>query len=324
MSKTEVNVGMADFKCESVGVLHKYMHKPTTEKNLVGKVISSFPTSLNIKTSRNELLVISLNKIRSPITINLMRQFNDSNFAGLVDYGDHVVRFRHSVYVGESMKLHLEKSIVFSNCFVNPTHAGLIEFSYAAEKILSSLMELRRSGCLLEPEMTNQDLLHQFIAETSLNNIMNRDNTKFVRTLSHSLKKMCGRGPGFTPSGDDFICGFSSLFNWFTRGLKYPSLSLPKKSICDLTTWISFKFIEYYQKLIVDEQIQGLINSIGEGRTDNFMSLISTLSCRGHTSGIDIGTGLSTALFTICDRSLGTDLLSKFQNLPEEGNRQKH
>jgi hypothetical protein len=66
------------------------------------------------------LLVISLNKIRSPITINLMREFNDSNFAGLVGYGDHVVRFRDSVYIGESMKLHLEKSIVFSNYFVNP------------------------------------------------------------------------------------------------------------------------------------------------------------------------------------------------------------
>ncbi len=324
MSTNEVNVGTADFKCESVGVLHKYMHKPTTEKKLVGKVISSFSTSLNIKTSRNELLVISLNKIRSPITINLMRQSNDSNFAGLVDYGDHVVRFQDLVYVGESMKLHPEKSIVFSNCFVRPTYAGLNEFSRAAEKILGSLVELRRSGCLLEPEMTNQGLLNQFIAETSKNNITNKNSTKFVRTLSHSLMKMCGRGPGFTPSGDDFICGFSSLFNWLSQGLKYPSLSLPGKSVCDLTTWISFKFIEYYQKLIVDEQIQGLINSVGKGRTDHFMSLVSTLSCRGHTSGIDIGTGLSTALFTICDRSLGTDLLSKVQNLPEEGNRQKH
>ena len=70
-------------------------------------------------------------------------------------------------------------------------------------------------------------------------------------------------------------------------------------------------------------QIQGLINSIGEGRTDHFMSLISTLSCRGHTSGIDIGTGLSTALFTFCDRSLGTNLLSKVQTFTEDGNRQK-
>jgi Protein of unknown function (DUF2877) len=314
---------MADFKCESVGVIHKYIHKPTTEKKLVGKVISSFPTSLNIKTSRNELLVISLNNIRSPITVNLMRQSNNSNFAGLVDYGDHVVRFRDSVYVGECMKLHLEKSIVFSNCFVSPTFAGLIEFSYAAEKILSTLMKLRRSGCLLEPEITNQGLLYQFIVETSENNITNKDNAKFVKTLSHSLMKLSGRGPGFTPSGDDFICGFGALFNWLSQGLKYPILLLPQKGVCELTTWISFKFIEYYQKLIVDEQIQGLVNSIGEGRTDNFMSLISTLSCRGHTSGIDIGTGLSTALFTLCDRSLGTELLSKFQTLLEEGDRQK-
>jgi hypothetical protein len=324
LATAEVNDDMAAFKCESIGVLHKYMCKSTAEKNLVGKVISSFPTSLNIKTSRNELLVISLNKIRSPITINLKPQISNSDFVGLVDYGDHVVRFRDSVSIGERMKLHPAKSIFFKNFFVKPTDTGLNAFSNAAERILSLLMELRRKGCLLEPEITNQGLLHQFIAETSENNIRNnKNNTKFVSTLSHSLMKMCGRGPGFTPSGDDFICGFSSLFNWLSQGLKCPPISLPMNSVYDLTTWISFKFIEYYQKLIFDEQIQGLINSIGEGRTDHFTSLISTLSCRGHTSGIDIGTGLSTALFTFCDRSLGTNLLSKVQTFTEDGNRQK-
>jgi uncharacterized protein DUF2877 len=323
MSRIEVDEDMIAFKCESVGILHKYIRKPTAERNLAGTVISAFPTSLNIKTSRNELLVISLNNIRSPITINLMPQYSNSNFAGRVDYGDHVVRFRYSVFVGESLELHPEKGIVFSNCFVKPTHAALNEFSYAAEKILSSLMELRRSGCMLEPEITNQGLLHQFIADTLENSSKNNDNAKFVRTLSHSLMKMCGRGPGFTPSGDDFICGFASLFNWLSRGLKYPPISLPKKRVCNQTTWISFKFIEYYQKLIVDEQIQALINSIGEGRTDHFMLLISMLSCRGHTSGIDIGTGLSIALFTLCDRSLGTNLLPNVQTFSEGVNRQK-
>jgi Protein of unknown function (DUF2877) len=323
MSTTQVRDDTVAFKCECIGVLHKYMRKSTSEKNLVGRVISSFPSSLNIKTSRNELLVISLNEIHSPITINLKPQFSNSNFAGLVDYGYDVFRFRDSVSVGERMKFHTAKSIVFKNCFVRPTYAGLNEFSDAADKILSSLMELRRSGCLLEPETTNQGLLHQFIAETSENNISNKDNTKFVRTLSYSLMKMCGRGPGFTPSGDDFICGFSSLFNWLSQSLKCPPISLPMKRVCDLTTWISFKFIEYYQKLIVDEQIQGLINSIGEGRTDRFMSLLATLSCRGHTSGIDIGTGLSTALFAFGDRFLGTDLLPKVQSFSERRNRQK-
>jgi hypothetical protein len=92
------------------------------------------------------------------------------------------------------------------------------------------------------------------------------------------------------------------------------------ENVYDLTTWVSFKFIGYYQKLIVDEQIQGLINSIGEGRTDRYMSLLSTLSSRGHTSGIDIGSGLSTALFTFSDRFLGTDLLPKVQSLAEGNN----
>ena len=312
------------FECEYIGVLHKYILKSTAKEKLVGTVISSFPSSLNIKTLRNELLVVSLNKIQSPITINLKAQIGNSNFAGLVDYGKDVIRFRDVVSIGERVILNTEKSIVFKNCFVRPTHAGLSEFSDTAEEILSSLRESRRRGCLLEPEITNKGLLDQFIAETSENNVRNKDNIRFVRRLSHSLLKMCGRGPGFTPSGDDFICGFSFLFNWLSQGQECPPISLPMKRVCDLTSWISFKFIEYYQKLIVDEQIQSLINSIGEGRTDRFMSLVSTLSYRGHTSGIDICTGITTALFTFADRFCGTELLPKVQSIStEERNRRE-
>ena len=285
----EGNDDMVDFECEYVGVLHKYILNSSAKKNPLGKVISSFPSSLNIKTSRNELLVISLNKTQSPITINLTPQCSYTDFAGLVEYGYDVNRFRDRVSIGERMILHTAKSNVFKNCFVRPTYAGLNEFSDTAEEILSSLGESRRSGCLLEPEITNKGLLDQFIADISEYNVGNEDNIIFVGKLSHSLLKMCGRGPGFTPSGDDFICGFSALFNWLSQSHERPPVSLPIKRVCDLTTWISFKFIEYYQNLIVDEQIQGLINSIGESRTDRFMSLLTTLSRRGHTSGIDIG-----------------------------------
>lgn len=316
----EGNDDMVEFECEYVGVLHKYILNSSSKKDPLGKVISSFPSSLNIKTSRNELLVISLNRTQSPITINLTPQCSNTDFAGLVEYGYDVNKFRDRVSIGEKMILHTAKSKVFKNCFVRPTHAGLNEFSDAAEKILCSLGESRRSGCLLEPEITNQGLLGQFIADISVYGIGNEDNNVFVRKLSHSLIKMCGRGPGFTPSGDDFICGFSALFNWLSQSRKRPPVSLPIKRVCNLTTWISFKFIEYYQNLIVDEQIQGLINSIGERRPDRFMSLLTTLSRRGHTSGIDIGTGLIIALFTYSDRFVGTELLPKVQSFLEKGN----
>ncbi|MGA9317811.1 MAG: hypothetical protein WBV84_07115, partial [Nitrososphaeraceae archaeon] len=61
----EGNDDMVGFQCEYVGVLHKYILSSSAKKNPLGKVISSFPSSLNIKTSRNELLVISLNKTQS-------------------------------------------------------------------------------------------------------------------------------------------------------------------------------------------------------------------------------------------------------------------
>jgi hypothetical protein len=35
------------------------------------------------------------------------------------------------------------------------------------------------------------------------------------------------------------------------------------------------------------------------------------ISYRGHTSGIDIATGMTAALYTIIDRTTGTDLLKE-------------
>ena len=204
-AERQANNHIVSFKCQCIGELHEYLLKSSGQENFVGKVINVFPSSLNVKTSRNELLVISLNKIQSPIAINLSPQSSNSNFAGFVNYGYDVIGSKNSVSVGERMKFHRGESIVFKNYFVRPTYAGLYEFSDATEKILSTLMESRRNGCLLKPDVTNQGLLHQFVTETSMNIIKNKDKTRFVRALSNSLMKMCGRGPGFTPSGDDFI-----------------------------------------------------------------------------------------------------------------------
>ena len=109
------------------------MLKSTAKKNLIGKVISSFPSSLNIMTSRNELLVISLNKVKSPITINLKPQFRNSNFAGLVDYGFDVSRTQ-DVSLGEEDIIVYRRNTVFKNSFVKPMHTILIEFSRAYRK----------------------------------------------------------------------------------------------------------------------------------------------------------------------------------------------
>jgi hypothetical protein len=305
---------MAVFTCESVGILYEYILKSSSvEKISLGKVISSFPSSLNIRTSGNELLVMSLNKISSPITINVKPQTVNANFTGIADYGCEVNKLHNRIAVGTGLLLQTGRPRLFRNRFIKPTYNGLNKFKDAADKILYALRKSTRSGCLLEPDITNEGLLDKFITETVKNISRYRDDNKFAQRVTHSLMNLCGRGPGFTPSGDDFICGFTALFNWLSLSEQSPTLSLPMQRVYHLTSWISFKFIEYYQRIIVDEQIQDMINAVGEGRTDQCISLLEKISCRGHTSGVDIGTGFTSALFTFSDRFRGTKLLDTVQ-----------
>ena len=54
----------------------------------LGKVISVFDSTINIKTTSNELFVVTLGKIRSPISLNVFPTSNISiGFRRLVSYG---------------------------------------------------------------------------------------------------------------------------------------------------------------------------------------------------------------------------------------------
>ena len=69
--------------------------------------------------------------------------------------------------------------------------------------------------------------------------------------------------------------------------------------------------MRYYERCIVDEQIQTMINSLADGNFENYVSSLAQVSYRGHTSGIDIATGMTAALYTIIDCTTGTDLLKE-------------
>ena len=122
---------------------------------------------------------------------------------------------------------------------------------------------------------------------------LTKNNKKFARLISNTLLELCGRGPGYTPSGDDFICGYCVLFNNVASFLDIEKITLPDKKIVNNTTWISSKFIQYYKRCIVDEQIQEMLNSIYIGDPEKYMSLLHQISYRGHTSGADIAIGMT-------------------------------
>lgn len=131
----------------------------------------------------------------------------------------------------------------------------------------------------------------------------------FAALMACTLGKLCGRGPGYTPAGDDFIAGFLTIFNWCAKCLDFESIELPEEYSA-MTSWTSYKLIEYSQESLCDAEMQGMINSVASGRAHEYQKMVP-ISSRGHTSGVDLVTGMTCALYTLIDRKFGTSSLHK-------------
>lgn len=104
---------------------------------------------------------------------------------------------------------------------------------------------------------------------------------------------LVGRGGGFTPAGDDFTAGFTSVFNYIARSRRSGPIVIPRRLASSRTIPESAAIMVYSSRGHVDEELQRLIlNSLGgRGFRDDLMSLAS----RGHTSGMDMSLGVLLA-----------------------------
>jgi hypothetical protein len=286
----------------------------------LGKVISVFDTNINIKTINNQLLVITLGKIRSPTSMNLFPVSNiSSGFRRLVSYGSKLRKQdNETLSIGKLILVNIKKSRIYKNNFQKPSYEHVKRFVNVSDKIFDTLLKTARRGCLLDPDFTTNGLLSKTLVHLQRHTSI-KDNKKFVEMISNRLLELCGRGPGYTPSGDDFISGYCVLFNNLSDFSHATPIILHRKKVSHSTTWMSSKFIEYYERCIVDEQIQEIINSISTGDPEKYMSLLRQISYRGHTSGADIGIGMTAALYTLIDREFNTELLSMFPH--KKGNK---
>jgi hypothetical protein len=305
------------FDCNWVGYLHAARIFSNDKKTPFGKVINIFDYTLNIKTDTNELLVVTMGKIRSPINMNISSSYNEGDdtrgFKGIIDYGCQIKKENvDEILIGRQIFLRLKKSKVFKNNLrKGPSITRLIRFENVSDKISDTLKKQSKRGCLLEPDITTKGLLFKTLREIEKYMKIDQDEKKFTKLITCSLLQLCGRGPGFTPAGDDFISGYCALFNYLSESLGFTKINLSYKKIVHLTTWISSKIMNYYERYIVDEQIQTMINSVADGNFEKYVSSLVQISHRGHTSGIDIATGMTAALYTIIDRRFGTNLLNE-------------
>ena len=313
--------------CKCIGSIHRNIAR--AKEGSRGTVVSVFNKAVNIKTNEDKLLVLSLGTVRSPVNINVgplmdwsSPVYSFNSFLGFVQNSDEVIvidkpRSNNNIarqasneidiMVGKKCVILVNKPIhFFENDILKLKVNKLEKFIDYRQAIFSVLTEgaaLQQSGSLLNPDKTTEGLLPKFLNSIQEENHGAIDITSdmFRDSLSRCLLDLCGRGPGFTPAGDDFIGGFLAIINWIRTSLKIGPRIVPGPEYRKLTTWTSFKLMECNAHGLVDIEIQDLINSIARGNVSQYIDSVRLIAKRGHTSGIDFVTGATVGLYLAID-----------------------
>jgi hypothetical protein len=250
--------------------------------------------------------------VRSPITLNVIQDGATHSFKKFMKFGSIIRERCDQIMIDNDVTIGVRKSKLFENNLGFVTMRSLSKFRDKFDCIFPSMIKLARPGCLLSPDITTRGLLPEQIRAINSNSKKTDNDVAFATFMARTLGKLCGRGPGYTPAGDDFISGFLMMFNWCAKCLEFERIILPGE-YSTMTSWTSYKLMEYSQECLCDEEIQAMVNSVALGRANEYSKKMIPLSSRGHTSGIDLVTGMTCALYTLIDRNFGTSSLHKVE-----------
>jgi hypothetical protein len=311
--------------CKCIGGIHRNI--TCSAEGLFGTVMNVFDKAVNIKTNEDKLLVISVGTVRSPLTINVGSLMDgsspdfsfNSSFLDIVQNRDqvHVIHKprsnNESRQVSNNVHIRVGKCVIlvnkpihfFENDILKLKVHKLEKFIDYRQMLFSVLRECafsQRAGCLLNPDITTEGLLPKFLNSIQEDKgAIDIRSAMFTDKLSSCFLELCGRGPGFTPAGDDFVGGLLAILNWIRTSLKIGCPIVPGPEYRKLTTWTSFKLMECNARGLVDIEVQDLINSVAKGDVLQYIDSVRLISKRGHTSGIDFATGATVGLYLAID-----------------------
>jgi len=312
--------------CKCIGSIHRNI--TCSKDGLLGTVVNVFNKAVNIKTNEDKLLILSLGTVRSPLTINigpLMERsfpnfFSFGSFLHFVQNSDEVLLIHKprsnnhlARRVSNDIVIRVGKCIILVN---KPIHffendilklkvhklEKFIDYRQIVFSVLRECAFSQQVGSLLNPDTTTEGLLPNFLSSLEENHgAIDIGSGMFKDKLSRCFLGLSGRGPGFTPAGDDFVGGFLAILNWIRISLKIGSPIVPGLEYRKLTTWTSFKLMECNAHGLVDIEVQDLINSIAKGNVLQYIDSVRLIAKRGHTSGIDFATGATVGLYLAID-----------------------
>jgi hypothetical protein len=266
--------------------------KRTMSLHAHGKVTRIFPKAIYLEFP-NSLVVVLSGALKSPITVNVSV---DRSFQELVKLGDGCRIASGELIIGSLVIALLDSQ----------TYANRSEGPRAKELRLPELRVLQRAAATLK-------MLYQASPETWL--LPEDDNLgKFVSSLTRyrtglkggkemlrgEFALLIGRGNGFTPSGDDFLAGFTATYNHFSKSNNWELIELETEDLIGETVRESAMLLSYASQGYVDEEMEDLMVSLSSN-ADRLTDALTRIATRGHTSGLDMSLGALVAVAAVED-----------------------
>ena len=276
-----------------------------TRSGRIGEVIASFQNSFYIRTREDELVFVTNRSLGSPITLNVTSNLDFEKLAPVTTtvtldedqllIGDLVTI---SIATARPYQIHIEPHA--SRLTVNHNTLGDVAF-------ILGILDFNSS--VLDPNGISHHQCERFTRTVATPLREDPDHEQFAR----AALELTGLGTGFTPSGDDFLGGFLATWNSLRGVIGRSKIFLDFELLINRTSWISAKLLDYMQRELLDYQVAHAIRSALEDE-EEFILAVETLLPRGHTSGLDISTGIVLATSLILDIQNNTRLTETLLN----------
>jgi hypothetical protein len=204
------------FTAETYGRRVKYMA-------FLGEVHSVFAEACNIETNDGELITL-LNRTKpdhpGAIRVNLPKDFNFRDWlkiANLVSCQHGCLQIEEPNFV-----VDMRKATLWDGCLnihlVDPTEPKLVRQWEASAQLYLSLID--DDGNRSKRPNSNTSTVKFFPKLYTLASKLTTATTREDWEIIYStVRSLIGLGPGLTPWGDDFLCGFVAGFESFSQDL---------------------------------------------------------------------------------------------------------
>ncbi|MDG6898348.1 MAG: DUF2877 domain-containing protein [Nitrososphaerota archaeon] len=275
------------FRASTIGELAEAQMQSSSE----GRATRVFRRSVYVETGEGLVLLLQ-GELKSPMTVNVE---SEASLEGLISAEERcaidreTIRFARATVVKRGAKLY--RSELFAPAKVNVL---------AKEELRKGAVAMQ---LLYQVSAQSVDLVGSMAFSGFIESIvrpLGKRDERAVHRVENYLP-LIGMGGGFTPSGDDFVAGFVSTYNFVARSNGSEEINLPFGSVAERTVPESARMLEYAQRGHVDEELSGLILSAVTTNHRMFWESLLRVAGRGHTSGIDMSLGVILASATLAE-----------------------